>query len=77
VTGTIHKLINQSNAVITGIGGITTTGNSTTYNGLPLIGFEAEVHKNNTLIVSGTNVLSDYSGTFDHKTTTSITLPPT
>jgi hypothetical protein len=77
VTGTIHKLINQSNTTITGIGGITTTGNSTTYNGLPLIGFEVEVYKNNTLIVSGSNVLSDYGGNFDHKTTTLVTLPPT
>jgi hypothetical protein len=72
VTGTIHRLINQSNTAITGIGGATTTSNSTTYNGLPVIGFEVESFSNNTLVVGGVNVLSNYGGNFVHKTTTSV-----
>jgi len=72
ITFPTHHLINQSNTLITNISGATSSGASATYFGLPLIGFEVEVYKNNTLIVSGSNVLSDYGGNFDHKTTTAV-----
>jgi hypothetical protein len=72
VTGTIHRLINQSNTSITGIGGITVTSNSTTYFGLPVIGFEVESFSNSVLVVGGANVLSNYGGNFVHKTTISV-----
>ena len=76
VTGTIHKLINQSNTAITSIGGTTFTGNSVTYFGLPVIGFEVESFTNGELSINpGTPVLSNYGGNFVHKTTTSISNP--
>jgi hypothetical protein len=75
VTGTIHQLINQSNTTITNIGGSGFSGNTVTYDGLPVIGFEVESFTNNTLIVGGVNVLSSYGGNFVHKTTTRISLP--
>jgi len=73
VSGTIHELINVTNTTITPLGGTATTGNTATYFGLPVIGFELESYTNNTLVVGGTTVLSNYGGNFVHKTTTSVT----
>ena len=37
------------------------------YIGLPVIGFQASTVSNNTLVVDGVNVLSNYGGTFNHR----------
>jgi hypothetical protein len=71
VTGTVHTLAN-TNTSITSIGGATTTGNTVTYFGLPLVGFEVESYTNGTLSVGGVNVLSTFGGNFVHKTKTCI-----
>jgi len=69
ITGTVHTLGNFTNTSITTIGGATTSGNSVTYFGLPLVGFEAESYTNG---VNQLNVLSNFGGNFVHKTTTCI-----
>jgi hypothetical protein len=69
-----HKMINTGNTSITTIGGGTTTGNTTTYIGLPVVGFAVVSFTNGTLVV-GTppvNVLSNYGGNFKHKNNTLI-----
>jgi hypothetical protein len=73
-TPNVHKLINIGATSISGRGQPTTTGNTVTYVGLPVIGFAAVSFTNGTLRV-GTppvNVLSNYGGTFVHKTNTTI-----
>jgi hypothetical protein len=72
ITLPVHQLINVTNTSITTILGATTVGNTRTYNGLPVIGFEAESYTNGTLVVNGVTVESIYSGSFVHKTTTNI-----
>jgi len=70
----VHKLINTANTAITTIGGGTTQGNTTTYVGLPVVGFAVVSYTNGTLTV-GTppvNVLSNYGGNFKHKNNTLI-----
>jgi hypothetical protein len=71
VLGTVHTLGNSATS-ITHIGGGTTSGNTVTYFGLPLIGFEAESYVNG---VTTLGVLSNFGGNFVHKTTTSISQP--
>jgi hypothetical protein len=72
IVAPVHQLINVTDTAITTILGATTTGNTVTYNGLPVVGFEAESYTDGTLVVNGTTVESIYSGTFVHKTTTLI-----
>jgi len=67
-----HKLINVGFTSITTIGGGTTTGNTTTYVGLPVVGFAAVNFTNGTLVVGSQNVLSNYGVTFKHKNNTLI-----
>jgi hypothetical protein len=71
ITGSVHTLANTATS-ITSIGGATTTGNTVTYFGLPLVGFEVESYTNGTLSVGGVNVLSTFGGNFVHKTKTCI-----
>ena len=47
------------------------------YVGLPVIGFQAATISNNTLIVDGEAVLSNYGGTFKHRGSRRIELTPT
>jgi len=67
-----HRLINTGLTSITTIGGSTTTGNTTTYVGLPVVGFAAVSYMNGTLVVGSTTVLSNYGGNFKHKHNTLI-----
>jgi len=71
---TAHKMINANFTSITAQGGATTFSNTSTYVGLPVIGFALISFANGTLQV-GTppvNVLSNYGGDFRHKTNTTI-----
>jgi hypothetical protein len=70
----VHTLINVANTAITTIGGGTTFGNTTTYFGLPVVGFAVVSYSNGTLTVGQppVNVLSNYGGNFKHKNNTKI-----
>jgi hypothetical protein len=67
----VHRLINEAATSISGKGQMT-TGNTVTYVGLPVIGFAATSFSNGTLVVGGQNVLSNYGGSFVHKSSTLI-----
>ena len=62
----------QQATTISGRGRPTTIGNTTTYVGLPVIGFAVMSYTNGTLVVGSQNVLSNYGGNFVHKTSTTI-----
>jgi hypothetical protein len=64
---TVHELINTTNTFITDIGSSTSSGNTVTYVGLPVVGFAVQTFMNGTLSVGGVNVLSNYGGNFVHK----------
>lgn len=70
----VHRLINTGLTSITVQGGSSTFGNTTTYNGLPAIGFSVVSFSNGTLTVGmpPVNVLSNYGGDFRHKNNTTI-----
>jgi hypothetical protein len=69
---TVHELINTTNTLITFIGSSTTSGQTVTYVGLPVVGFAVQTFSNGTLSVGGVNVLSNYGGNFIHKYQTII-----
>jgi hypothetical protein len=72
VTAGRHVLVGGPSTVFnTGSGG-TITLISTTFNGLPLIGFAAITFENGTLTSGGTAVQSNYGGNFNHKLTNSV-----
>lgn len=64
---TVHELINTTNTLITSIGSSTSSGNTVTYVGLPVVGFAVQTFSNGTLPVGGVTVLSNYGGNFVHK----------
>ncbi len=64
---TVHELINTTGTFITSIGSSTSSGNTVTYIGLPVVGFAVQTFSNGTLSVGGKNVLSNYGGNFIHK----------
>lgn len=64
---TVHELINTTNTLITNIGSSTSSGNTVTYVGLPVVGFAVQTFSNGTLVVGGVTVLSNYGGNFIHK----------
>jgi hypothetical protein len=63
-----HQL-HDNDTSVTAIGGATTSGNSVSYIGLPVIGFAVESYTNGTL---PNGVLSNYGGNFVHKGTRNI-----
>ncbi|HEY2864984.1 MAG TPA: hypothetical protein VGK37_15290 [Casimicrobiaceae bacterium] len=63
----VHNLVNTTNTLITTIGSSTSSGNTVTYVGLPVVGFAVQTFSNGTLSVGGVNVLSNYGGNFIHK----------
>jgi len=71
-SATYHSLGNQTNTFVDFLGS-TSTNVTATYWGLPLVGFAVQSFTNGTLVVGGTNVLSNYGGNFVHKTTTLVT----
>ena len=70
VTPPIHTLP-STDTFITDIFAFFTEGPAT-YVGLPVVGFAAESFTNGTLVVNGTNVMSDYGGSFVQKGTRRI-----
>ncbi len=70
---TVHELINIRATTVSGNGQMT-TGNTTTYYGLPAIGFAVVSFTNGTLMPGNppVPVLSNYGGNFVHKTSTTI-----
>lgn len=71
--GGLHKLVGPGSTVFNTRTGQTVGTVSTTFNGLPVIGFAAVVFENGTLTSGGINVQSNYGGNFNHKLTRSIT----
>jgi len=71
---TAHQLINNAGTAITIPGGATSLGNTTTYVGLPVIGFALVSFANGTLVVGSppVAVLSNYGGDFRHKNNTTM-----
>jgi hypothetical protein len=72
----VHQLINSGNTKITFVstGGFV-TGQTTTYSGLPVVGFAVISYSNGALVlptVPPVVVLSNYGGNFKHKNNTSI-----
>jgi hypothetical protein len=68
----LHKLGNSTNTThVWGPSGFT-LGETKTYVGLPVVGFAVQSYTNNTLVVGGVNVLSNYGGNFVQKATTLI-----
>ena len=67
---------NSGSTVFSTATGLTTTTVTTTFNGLPVVGFAAQSFQNGTLPGTGTGVAaliqSNYGGNFVHKTTRSI-----
>jgi hypothetical protein len=74
----VHELINTTNTLITSIGGSTSSGNTVTYIGLPVVGFAVQTFSNGVLLLplpgqtALGNVLSNYGGNFIHKYQTNI-----
>ncbi|MCC6194314.1 MAG: hypothetical protein IT518_07580 [Burkholderiales bacterium] len=67
-----HQLVGPGSTVFDTRTGGTSGTLSTTFNGLPVIGFSAIVFENSTLNIGGSTIQSNYGGNFNHKTTTSI-----
>jgi hypothetical protein len=65
-----HQMVNTANTVITPLGGTAVTGQTVTYVGVPVVGFAVESFANGA--VGTPPVLSNYGGTFTHRTTTLI-----
>jgi len=68
----VHTLQGGASTLFSTATGATTTLATTTFNGLPVVGFAAQSFNNGALTVSGSPVLSNYGGNFVHKTTRSI-----
>jgi hypothetical protein len=75
----VHELVNTTNTQITDIGGSSSSGNTVTYIGLPVVGFAVQTFSNGVLVLptpTGTgNVLSNYGGNFIHKYQTLVEFP--
>ena len=72
----VHELVNTTNTLIVSLFGSTSSGNTVTYVGLPVVGFAVQTFSNGVLVLptpTGTgNVLSNYGGNFVHKYQTLI-----
>jgi hypothetical protein len=69
VAAPIHQLINVANTLVQPLGGGATTGNTVTYNGLPVVGFAVQSFANGAITVGAEPVLSNYGGNFVQKGT--------
>jgi hypothetical protein len=65
----VHTLSNTNTSIVNATSGGISSGQTVTYFGLPLIGFEVESYTNG---VNTLGVLSNFGGNFVHKTTTRI-----
>jgi hypothetical protein len=71
-SGGRHQLTGPGSTVFNTRTGGTIGTNTTTYNGLPVLGFAAIVFENGTLTSGGVSIQSNYGGNFNHKTTVSV-----
>lgn len=71
-SGSRHQLVGPGSTVFNTRTGGTIATLSTTFNGLPVIGFAATVFENGTLTSGGTAIQSNYGGNYNHKFTKSI-----
>ena len=73
VPATRHQLIGGGSTVFNTVTGGTINTLSTTFNGLPVVGFAAITFENETLTVGPASaVQSNYGGNFSHKVTTDV-----
>ena len=68
----VHKLVGGTSTLFNTRTGVTSTLATTTFNGLPVVGFDAIVYVNGTLTSGGVNVQSNYGTAFPHKYTQNI-----
>jgi hypothetical protein len=66
-----HQLVGGTSTVFTGSGAPTTL-TSTTFNGLPVVGFAAITFENGVIPNGGGLIQSQYGGAFNHKQTRSV-----
>jgi hypothetical protein len=71
-SGGRHVLTGPGSTVFNTRTGGTIGTTSTTFNGLPIIGFAAITFENGTLTSGGVAIQSNYGGNFNHKTTVSV-----
>ena len=67
-----HQLVGGASTVFNTATGVISTQASTTFNGLPVIGFAAITFENGTLTSPQGLIQSQYGGSFNHKQTRSI-----
>jgi len=67
-----HQLVGGESTVFNTAAGTTSTLTSTTFNGLPVIGFSAITFENGVIPNGGGLIQSQYGGGFTHKQTRSI-----
>ena len=67
-----HQLVGGASTVFNTAAGTTSALTSTTFNGLPVIGFSAITFENGVIPNAGGLIQSQYGGNFNHKQTRSI-----
>lgn len=72
LVGTRHQLVGPGSTVFNTATGATTATTTTSFNGLPVIGFSAITFENGNLSLGPGLLQSNYGGNFNHKTTTSV-----
>jgi len=72
LVGTRHQLIGPGSTVFNTRTGVTVGTTSTTFNGLPVVGFAAITFENGNLSLGPGLLQSNYGGNFNHKVTSSI-----
>jgi hypothetical protein len=73
LVGTRHQLVGPGSTVFnTALGTVAPATLTTSFNGLPVIGFAAITFENGQLSIGPGLLQSNYGGNFNHKTTTSV-----
>lgn len=72
VSGSAHQLVGPGSTVFNTATGATGATASTTFVGLPVIGFASVIYENGTLTSGGLNIQSNYGANYNHRTTRSI-----
>lgn len=72
LVGSAHRLVGPGSTVFNTANGVTTQTTSTTFYGLPVIGFSSIIFENGTLTSGGLNIQSNYGANYNHRTTRSI-----
>lgn len=73
---TAARLIGGATTTVTLVGGVSTaTSASSTYSGLPVVGFAVQAYNNNLIVAAGKNIQSTYGADFGHRFNTTIVTP--